>query len=244
METPPEPVHEEQRQSEAAPPAGGEPTTPPPHRLRHFRHFTTHPTYRRMAPMLSFLRRFGPLLTTLSLLVTTVSVIITGIGVKQSRDIYLRSLQPVLYVQLGDPSKQQSRQILINNPSGADAHDVHIGCRRVPSWTSIYATVSIAKQQAAQEISRNTMGVSLPIDTNCPEFDAGPQPPGTLNVDGTVLPFFVCYRDERGHQHAIVRLFQYKTSQQAFSIMPLDSPFGRQVSQEAKQQCGTEPQGA
>jgi hypothetical protein len=241
METPPGPAQEEQRQPEAAPPAA---VQPPPHRLRHFRHFTAHPTYQRMAPMLSFLRRFGPLLTTLSLLVTSVSVIITGIGVKQSRDIYLRSLQPVLYVQLADPSKQQSRQILINNPSGADAHDVHIGCRRVPSWTSIYATVSIEKHQAAQEISRNTMGVSMPIDTNCPEFDAGPQLPGALNTDVTVLPFFVCYRDERRHQHAIVRLFQYKTSQQGFSIMPLDSPFGRQVSQQAKQQCGVEPESA
>src|ERR1700736_5477190 len=105
METPPDP--DPQPAEEVATPAVSDKNEPPPHRLRHFRHFTAHPRYQQVAPLLSFLRRFGPLLTTLSLLVTTASVIITGIGVKQSREIYLRSLEPVLFVQIGPPAKGQ-----------------------------------------------------------------------------------------------------------------------------------------
>jgi hypothetical protein len=213
-----------------------------PSRFKHFRHFTLHPTYKKFAPWLSFLRRFGPALTAASLLISAFSLIVTGIGVKQSRDIYLRSLQPVLFLQIGPPDKDHGRAILVSNPSGADAHDVRFACLKLPAWTSMYATIPLVEQAGAQEIARNTVSLPFPIDLNCRRFDAGPEPLGMKERDTVLLPLFICYRDESAKHHSIVRLYQYKPNEQNYETLPLDSYIGKEILEEARQQCGATPQ--
>lgn len=222
----------------AAPDSGGD----SPSGFTSFRRITSHPIYRKTAPWLSLLRRLAPAIGVLTFLVAGSSAVISLVNLLQNRDLYLRSLRPVLTVELSTPTKDKPRQFVFGNPSGADAHEVHIGCRRLPAWTSMYADIPIAPQPSALEIARNTSGFQMPIDTNCPRFDAGPEPPGTMDADTTVLPLLVCYLDERNQPHALVRLFSYTAKGSGFNIMPIGSVLGKHIAEDASQQCHVAPQ--
>lgn len=211
-----------------------------PSAMSHFRKFANHPRYKQVAPILSALRRFGPALNALSLIIGIGSLIVAAGSLAQSRDIYIRSLRPVLAITISSPQKGAERSIVITNASQADAHELTFACRRVPAWVNIYAAVPLIKKNGTSEIVRGE-STSFPIAGNCLPFDPGQQP-ATFNDGKTILlPMFVCYQDEMSKSHAIVRFLGYKPNVDSYQTLPVDSLFAKQFSTAAKEQCGAIP---
>jgi hypothetical protein len=211
-------------------------------RLRYWRDIVSHPNYRRVAPWLVLLRKFAPVINVVTLLVSIASGAIAWLNHEQNHVAYLRSVRPTLVVTLQTPSKSKPPDFVFSNPSGADAHDVHIGCTRIPRWTSVYTTIPITERPVALEMARSTFGMTAPVDSNCQSFDAGPVPAGMQDADTVFLPFFACYLDEIGKRHAIARMFSYNPKSQGFQILAIDSPFGKQLTEQTKEQCRATPE--
>lgn len=205
------------------------------------RRLVSHPHYQRISPWLKFFKKLEPGVATVALVVSIVSGTIGVLNYKQNHDQYLRSLRPALQVTL-QTSKSSAPSFLFSNPSGADAHDVHIGCARVPPWTPQYATIPVIERPVAIEIPRSTFGMSAPVAENCPQYDAGPAGPNATDTQTVLVPVFICYKDEIGREHALARVYSYKPKTDGFQAVSIETPLGKQTTEQAAQQCKATPE--